>query len=115
MGALIRNTVRVTANQHTDRMAAFWKRVRKRRCWKWTGAITETGYGVLQVNGRKTYAHRFVYERLIGRIPVGLVIDHLCRVRSCVNPAHMEPVTNEENLRRGVEARRHARSNMMAL
>lgn len=59
------------------------------------------GYGRLHVEGSKVWAHRYSYEMLTGPIPDGLVIDHLCRNRACVNPAHMEPVTSRENLRRG--------------
>lgn len=67
-------------------------------CWIWDGAIAaETGYGTCQ----KKMAHRVVYEREVGPIPDGLVLDHLCRVRACVNPSHLEPVTIGENARRG--------------
>ena len=69
-------------------------------CWLWTAATTN-GYGVVQINGKLQRAHRVVYEALIGKIPEGLEIDHLCRNRSCVNPAHMEPVTGRENIARG--------------
>ncbi|GAB3776674.1 hypothetical protein GCM10027600_42800 [Nocardioides ginsengisegetis] len=69
-------------------------------CWIWKGHITRYGYG--QLRGKK--AHRLVYEAMVGPIPEGLVIDHLCRNRACVNPEHMEPVTNEENLDRGARS-----------
>ena len=72
-------------------------------CWLWTGALVE-GYGVLSVNGRLTFAHRFSYEQAKGPIPAGLEIDHLCRVRCCANPDHLEPVTTRVNLLRGVGA-----------
>jgi len=65
-------------------------------CWLWTGPLNPGGYGT---NGGRL-AHRVVYERLIGQIPAGLTLDHLCRVRNCVNPQHLEPVTIAENLRR---------------
>ena len=69
-------------------------------CWLWTGA-TKRGYGVFRDgHGRAARAHRWAYEHLVGPIGKGLVIDHLCRVNGCVNPDHMEPVTNRENLRR---------------
>lgn len=71
-------------------------------CWEWTGPKTAGGYGLFA----QTSAHRAVYERLRGPIPEGLDLDHLCRNRGCVNPAHMEPVTRSENLRRGYTARR---------
>jgi hypothetical protein len=70
-------------------------------CWIWTGSHDGDGYGRHYLNGSPCGAHRFAYELLVGPIPDGLVIDHLCRVRNCVNPAHMEPVTNAENVRRG--------------
>ena len=66
-------------------------------CWLWAGARNADGYGVY----RRGVAHRWAYERFVGPIPEGLEIDHLCRVRRCVNPAHMEPVTHVENVRRG--------------
>ncbi len=56
---------------------------------------------MFSVDGRKVYVHRFSYELHIGPIPEGLVIDHLCRTPACVNPDHLEPVTNAENVRRG--------------
>lgn len=80
----------------------FWQRVEKGDdCWLWTGALKPTGYGTLSVS-RKTYqAHRIAYELLVAPIPEGLQLDHLCRVRNCVNPEHLEPVTQTENIRRG--------------
>lgn len=70
-------------------------------CWTWTGCTKAKGYGYLKVHGVKVRAHRFAYELLVGPIPAGLVIDHLCRNRACVNPAHLEPVTSRENTLRG--------------
>lgn len=67
-------------------------------CWLWVGHIIKEGYGRMAA----IPAHRVVYEAAIGPIPTGLDIDHLCRVRHCVNPAHLEPVTRSENLRRGI-------------
>src|ERR1043166_7685871 len=72
-------------------------------CWLWTGAIkTVTGYGYIWTDKRVASAHRAAYESLVGPIPDGLQIDHRCRIRCCVNPAHLEPVTNVENQRRGL-------------
>lgn len=69
-------------------------------CWVWTGSRGPKGYGRFHFNGKGHRAHRFAYERLVG--PIGsLTLDHLCRNRLCVNPAHLEPVTNRENLLRG--------------
>lgn len=79
----------------------FWERVDKTEsCWLWTGALHK-GYGRIQNAGVDHQAHRFSYELHVGPIPDGLVLDHLCRVRHCVNPAHLEPVANGENVRRG--------------
>lgn len=69
-------------------------------CWLWKGA-TSRGYGYVSVSGKKRPAHRVVYELLEGEIPGDLQLDHLCRVRNCVNPSHLEPVTCQENVRRG--------------
>jgi hypothetical protein len=69
-------------------------------CWVW-GAALERGYGAFGIGKRKVVAHRFAYELLVGAIPRSLTLDHLCRVRCCVNPAHLEPVTSVENVRRG--------------
>ncbi|MEU6543900.1 HNH endonuclease signature motif containing protein [Streptomyces sp. NPDC046859] len=73
----------------------------KSGCWLWTGTRVGTGYGQLDIAGRKRPAHRVVYEFLIGEIPGGLDLDHLCRVRHCVNPWHLEPVTRQVNIIRG--------------
>jgi hypothetical protein len=70
-------------------------------CWLWTGATSPTGYAYIKAeDGKQTYAHRAMYELAVGPIPEGLEIDHLCRVRHCVNPAHLEAVTAQENSRR---------------
>ncbi|MGI9402887.1 MAG: HNH endonuclease signature motif containing protein [Hyphomicrobium sp.] len=70
-------------------------------CWLWTGACNRDGYAQFALNGARNGGHRFSYELFVGPIPEGLQIDHLCRVRCCVNPAHLEPVTQRENARRG--------------
>lgn len=72
----------------------------KTDCWNWQGAKLPTGYGHIKVDGREFYTHRLSYELAVGPIPAGLVIDHLCRNTSCLNPAHLEPVTTRENLLR---------------
>lgn len=70
-------------------------------CWVWTGIKDKLGYGNFGFHGRKHTAHRASYLLLIGDIPEGLDVDHLCRNPSCVNPSHLEPVTRSENIRRG--------------
>lgn len=69
-------------------------------CWLWLGAVDKDGYGTVNINRWPYRAHRVSYEANVGRIPDGLEIDHKCSVRSCVNPAHLEPVTRAENWRR---------------
>jgi hypothetical protein len=77
----------------------FWAKVDARGpCWLWTAGQTSNGYGRFGLTSRdKRLAHRFAWELLIGQVPEGLQLDHLCRVRLCVNPDHLEPVTPQEN------------------
>ena len=80
----------------------FWAKVDKTEtCWLWKRALNYAGYGAVRWNRKVVGAHRVAYELLVGPIPHGLVLDHLCRVRNCVNPEHLDPVTNRENQRRG--------------
>ncbi len=79
-------------------------------CWLWTGGVNHGGYGKFWANGATHAVHRFSYELFRGLIPDGLTIDHLCRVRCCVLPDHLEAVTIQENLLRSPlrpEARTH--------
>ena len=70
-------------------------------CVLWTGALDRRGYGRQRVGQRRIMAHRVVWELLVGPIPDGATLDHLCRTPACVNPAHLEPVSQRENVLRG--------------
>jgi hypothetical protein len=95
-----------------DEAERFWSKVDRcgpEGCWLWLGQVNQWGYGhfgrTLAPGVHRTVkAHRFAYTLLVGPIPGGLTLDHLCGRRACVRPDHLEPVTNAENLRR-----RHAR------
>jgi hypothetical protein len=69
-------------------------------CWVWTGFVNHHGYAKFHWGAAMVLGHRWAYEHFVGPIPDGLQIDHLCRVRRCLNPAHLEPVTPVENVRR---------------
>jgi len=73
-------------------------------CWIWTGSQNGKGYGKVSYLGQRHRTHRFSYELLVGPIPAGLQIDHLCRVRPCMNPQHLEPVTPKVNQERSERA-----------
>lgn len=74
-------------------------------CWIWQGYLTEDGYGRCKVNGKTIGAHVAMYERVLGPIPIGLELDHLCRVRCCINPNHLDTVASVQNTRRGRSAK----------
>lgn len=94
----------------------FWDKVdlgvlgeRASDCWLWTGAVSPAGYGTFTTDGgragsRRVRAHRYAFTTIVGPIADGLELDHLCRVRHCVNPAHLEPVTHAVNLHRALVA-----------
>jgi hypothetical protein len=87
-------------------LAAMRERLRKAvaiddaGCWVWQRALTRTGYGHINARGDQL-AHRVSYRAFTGPIPDGMQLDHLCRNRACINPAHLEPVDNRENVLRG--------------
>ena len=90
--------------QHAPYTGEFWDKVNitgASDCWEWQ-AYRQNGYGRFQIKGRHIQAHRYAYITLIGPIPHGLTLDHLCRNRACVNPAHLQPVTMRVNILRGV-------------
>lgn len=98
----------------------FWSKVDKTgpvpperpdlgRCWLWTASTIKSGYGVVRADGRSRRAHVVAYELLVGPVPAGMELDHLCGVKPCVRPSHLEPVTHGENVRRGLSG-----SNMAA-
>lgn len=81
----------------------LWRKVEiTESCWIWFGAIDSSGYGNIQYNNKVWKAHRLMYTELVGEIPEDKQLDHLCRVRKCVNPDHLEEVSQQENLRRGI-------------
>lgn len=94
----------------TDPLSRILSHVEVGDCWEWTAGRDKDGYGKtnLRLGDRTVHvrAHRAVYELLVEPIPVGMVVDHLCRNRACCNPDHLEVVTTEENTRRGGNANR---------
>src|SRR5712691_8619637 len=80
----------------------FWSYVEKTLfCWLWKGRLHYKGYGEFSLNSKSEKAHRFAYKLVKGPIPPGMTLDHLCRNRACVNPDHLEIVSNRTNILRG--------------
>lgn len=85
-----------------QRMDRFWQRVEVTGfCWNYIGWTDKNGYGRTRWSSGMVLTHRLAYEQLVGEIPDGLLLDHLCRNTSCVNPDHLEPVTSQVNTLRG--------------
>lgn len=98
------------AFQHCDEHRFWPKVVVTESCWLWTASTTPAGYGTFRTSERgTTTAHRAAYQMFVGPIPEGMVLDHLCRNRACVNPEHLEPVTSRENVLRGIGPHRTRR------
>lgn len=93
----------LTEEQRADAVRRIMGHVTKQEdgCWIWSGWSNHFGHGRILIAGQGVMAHRALYELTVGPVPVELDLDHLCRVPACVNPAHLEPVTRHENLRRG--------------
>ena len=96
-----------TVNLIFDNETRFFATITKRPdgCWLWTGSPGNTGYVRAFFDGKRWLVHRWAYTHFVGPIPDGFVIDHLCRRITCVNPAHLEAVTQQENIRRSLPQR----------
>jgi hypothetical protein len=106
----------IPRDQHATTADHFWSKVEKLPdspgCWLWNGSINDKGYGVFSRGARKSVtrnmkAHRVAWELTRGPIPPGETLDHLCRLRCCVNPNHIQLVTSRENTKRMLVARAH--------
>jgi hypothetical protein len=96
--------------EHININERFWSYVDVQsdtECWNWLGGTVKGRYGKFKVNGKHVGAHRLAYELLVGDIPQGLELDHVCRNTLCVNPNHLEPVTHKVNVLRGFSFSAH--------
>lgn len=91
----------ITPRTPEDRLWAKIDRHGAGGCWLWQGVPDSKGYGQIKISGVKRLVHRLVYEQTVGPIPAGMTLDHLCRVRLCCNPDHLEPVPGVVNVLRG--------------
>lgn len=101
--------VRRAGASRTRKPKDMWDRISSRiiyasGCWRWSGGHNRKGYAVAGISSRPGwhFAHRAIYEILIGPIAPGMTVDHLCRERGCVNPYHMDVCSPLENFRRGI-------------
>ena len=93
-------TIELTERQRDNFLAKVGAPDAGGGCWCWTGSRDRHGYGNISVNGFCIGAHRVAYQLAVGAVPDGMDLDHLCRIRHCVNPAHLEPVSRRENTMR---------------
>lgn len=103
----MRDVFEMIVNDHTAQYRLLNKIYYDVDCWLWNGCIDKRGYGRIKIGGKKgraVEAHIVSYTIFKGRISSGLELDHLCRIRSCVNPEHLEPVTHQQNMLRGFHA-----------
>ena len=94
----------------------FWPKVQKTEsCWLWTSSLGTTGYGQINIDRRPAKAHRVAYELVKGPIPEGMFIDHICHNGICVNPDHLRPVTNKQNLENRSGPQRNNKSGILGV
>jgi len=104
--------VQLNEKSHMARKYPLGYVLQENGCWDWVGPLSKDGYGRIWNGTHNIRAHRFVFEQHKWPIPDGLTLDHLCRNRACVNPDHLEPVSNKDNVLRGFgPPARNARKN----